>query len=70
MHKHEPRTALVDVEAALRCTVQVARSEAALWLQRARTRRQLQELEPRILADIGRTRAECRREAAKWFWQP
>jgi uncharacterized protein YjiS (DUF1127 family) len=42
---------------------------AATWLQRVRTRRQLAELDPRQLADIGRGERERRRECAKWFWQ-
>lgn len=40
-----------------------------LWWQRARTRRQLAELDDRILADVGLDRVEARREAAKPFWQ-
>ncbi|WP_026380510.1 DUF1127 domain-containing protein [Afifella pfennigii] len=40
-----------------------------LWLQRARQRRQLAELPPWRLADIGISEAERRRECAKWFWE-
>jgi uncharacterized protein YjiS (DUF1127 family) len=40
-----------------------------LWVHRTRTRRCLAALDPRELADIGRTEPERRRECAKWFWQ-
>ena len=40
-----------------------------LWWRRARTRRELEELDDRILADVGLDRVEARREAAKPFWQ-
>lgn len=40
-----------------------------LWCRRARTRRQLAELDDRILADVGLDWVEARREAAKPFWQ-
>jgi uncharacterized protein YjiS (DUF1127 family) len=39
------------------------------WRHRARTRRQLRELDGRLLADIGLTGAQCRVECAKWFWR-
>ncbi|MBZ8135477.1 DUF1127 domain-containing protein [Afifella sp. IM 167] len=41
----------------------------SLWLRRARTRRQLRELAPERLADIGIGEAERRREAKKPFWE-
>ncbi len=36
---------------------------------RLKTRRRLRELDARLLADVGITEAERRRECAKWFWQ-
>lgn len=39
------------------------------WLMRLKTRRQLRDLDARLLADVGITEAERRRECAKWFWQ-
>lgn len=39
------------------------------WRERARQRRRLARLDDRMLADIGVTRAQARREARKWFWQ-
>ena len=40
----------------------------ALAAERYRQRRDLAELDPRLLADIGVTPAEARRECAKPFW--
>ena len=41
----------------------------SIWIRRATTRRALRELDHRLLADIGRTEHERRRECAKWFWR-
>jgi len=38
------------------------------WLQRSRQRRALAELDDRILCDIGVTRSQAQREAAKPCW--
>jgi len=40
------------------------------WLERARGRRQLRSLDDRLLHDLGVTRADVEREAAKPFWRP
>jgi uncharacterized protein YjiS (DUF1127 family) len=40
----------------------------SVWIGRATTRQALHELDDRLLADIGRTEPERRRECAKWFW--
>jgi uncharacterized protein YjiS (DUF1127 family) len=40
-----------------------------LWQERARTRRELRELDERALSDIGLTRRDARWEAAKPFWR-
>ena len=40
-----------------------------LWHERARQRRRLLELDDRMLRDIGVSRADAVREAAKPFWQ-
>jgi uncharacterized protein YjiS (DUF1127 family) len=45
----------------------MARAIVAIWRRRMSTRAALRELEPRLLADIGRTEKERRRECAKWF---
>jgi uncharacterized protein YjiS (DUF1127 family) len=39
------------------------------WLGRRETREHLAELDPRLLADVGLSEAERRRECSKWFWQ-
>lgn len=39
------------------------------WHGRARQRRQLALLEPRLLRDIGIRREDALAEAAKWFWE-
>lgn len=39
------------------------------WQQRHRTRRDLLNLNDRLLRDIGISRAEAEREASKPFWQ-
>ncbi len=45
-----------------------------IWIARHRGRQALQELaehsDAHLLADIGVTREEGLRMAAKWFWQP
>src|SRR5690348_10999036 len=40
------------------------------WRNRARERRALAELDDRLLADIGVTRADAERECAQPFWHP
>jgi uncharacterized protein YjiS (DUF1127 family) len=40
------------------------------WLERARTRRVLAELDEHLLRDIGRTSIEAQRESARPFWKP
>ena len=41
-----------------------------LWMERAEQRRQLARLDDHLLKDIGVTRPEAAREAAKPFWRP
>lgn len=40
------------------------------WQSRARQRRDLREMEPRALQDVGISRADAVAEAAKPFWRP
>jgi uncharacterized protein YjiS (DUF1127 family) len=40
----------------------------ARWLDRARSRRALADLNDHLLRDVGLTAAEARRESAKPFW--
>jgi uncharacterized protein YjiS (DUF1127 family) len=44
------------------------RHTLALWFARARQRRDLAELDPHLLKDIGVTPGQAAREAAKPFW--
>lgn len=41
-----------------------------IWYQRWQQRAHLDELDDRLLRDVGLTRDQVRRECAKWFWQP
>ena len=41
----------------------------ARWVDAARSRQSLDELDAHLLRDIGLTREEARREADKFFWQ-
>lgn len=42
---------------------------AAVWLQRAVQRRQLAQLDMRLLRDLGLTHNDALAESSKWFWQ-
>lgn len=42
----------------------------ATWQSRAKQRRELQEMEPWVLRDLGLSKAEAASEAAKPFWRP
>jgi uncharacterized protein YjiS (DUF1127 family) len=44
-------------------------SHAVLWRERARGRRLLQQLDDRMLRDVGMSRSDVERESAKFFWQ-
>ncbi|MGN7709674.1 DUF1127 domain-containing protein [Agrobacterium radiobacter] len=39
------------------------------WIERAHQRRCLSELDNGLLADVGITPEDRRRECRKWFWQ-
>ena len=41
-----------------------------IWLERARQRRQLQQLSDHMLKDIGLSRADVEAEVTKPFWRP
>lgn len=47
----------------------IAAARLRLWYRRARQRRQLLQLDERLLRDIGVTVDEARHEAAKPFWR-
>jgi uncharacterized protein YjiS (DUF1127 family) len=53
---------------AVRARAEAFRTRLALMRRAAETRRELGGLNPRLLADIGVTRAEAEREAERWPW--
>ena len=58
-----------DAVSALRNAIRRARTTLRIWHLRARTRRHLMALDNHLLADIGLSRFDAAREAAKPFWQ-
>ena len=64
-----PVLAHADIAAALHGAIRKALVTLRTWHWRARTRRQLLTLGDRMLADIGVSRMDASREAAKPFWQ-
>jgi uncharacterized protein YjiS (DUF1127 family) len=61
---HQPAIPLSRPAAARRWRRRLRR-----WVRNWRTRRALARLDPALLADIGVTRTEARREASRPFWQ-
>ena len=53
---------------AMRARAGAFRTRLAMMRRAAETRRELGGLNPRLLADIGVTRAEAEREAERWPW--
>ena len=44
--------------------------QAAVWVERARSRKHLAELDTHLLRDIGLTREQANQESVKRFWMP
>jgi uncharacterized protein YjiS (DUF1127 family) len=44
-------------------------SKVVQWQERARSRHLLQQLDDRMLRDVGLSRSDVDRECAKHFWQ-
>lgn len=61
-------TRALHVPFALAREIRVLGDTLGLWWRRARTRRQLAELDARALADIGLDESQRRRECARRFW--
>jgi len=40
-----------------------------VWLCRSQGRRELREMTPQRMCDLGLTELQVRAEARKWFWQ-
>jgi uncharacterized protein YjiS (DUF1127 family) len=56
-------------ERLVRCSGRAAET-GLTWLERARQRRDLRELNDHMLRDIGLTRADAWAESEKPFWRP
>ena len=54
----------------LRCYLRHTVRTIMSWADRATQRRDLAELDDRLLHDIGKSREEARRESEKPFWIP
>lgn len=64
-----PRISVTSPASRARSWSGTAFSKLAQWHERAMQRRQLSELDDRLLADIGVTRIDAGHESAKPFWQ-
>ena len=53
---------------SLRALTKLA-SQFAQWRERGRSRHLLQQLDDRMLRDVGLSRSDVDRECAKFFWQ-
>ncbi len=61
-------TTIVSRNAPVRAWARAIWARLTLMRRVAETRRELGTLNPRLLADIGVTRAEASREAERWPW--
>jgi uncharacterized protein YjiS (DUF1127 family) len=59
-----------EIASPLTLWVRRGLGQVAIWRDRARERRQLRDLSPAMLHDLGLTPAEIDAETAKPFWQP
>ena len=66
--RREPCGALLSASSERPSTLTVLLRHLRIWIQRARSRQALEELDERLLQDIGVSHAEARLEAAKHFW--
>lgn len=62
-------TAMAGMLSRLRDVRQRAATTLALWAERERSRRELEELSDYTLRDVGLTRADVWREASKPWWR-
>lgn len=63
------RTGLADAVVTPGCLLTGTAETVRLWCHRARTRRELAELDAMQLADIGIDQHQARAEARKPFWR-
>ncbi len=64
-----PSLSLATPAFALRAVATAALTQAFDWLTQSRSRATLAELDDRLLADIGLSRADVARECDKPFWR-
>lgn len=67
-HRQRSPTSVSSVLLALVAVFCAIADSLHIWREMARQRRQLAELDDRMLADIGVSRSEARHESAKPFW--
>ena len=63
-----PSAECASLTGTLHAFAERLRERFGLWLRRARSRRELSELDERTLQDIGVTRSQARFESSKPFW--
>ena len=59
----------IDTTRQCPCRIQQLLALLHIWQQRSRSRRQLAQLDPRLLADTGISAAERQVELSKPFWR-
>lgn len=64
-----PHSSHIDTTRQCPCRIQQLLALLHLWQQRHRSRRQLAQLDPRLLADTGISAAERQVELSKPFWR-
>jgi uncharacterized protein YjiS (DUF1127 family) len=68
LHQQD-HVARIDPIAMLKCRVVNLFTVVATWQERAHQRRQLLDLDDRLLADVGLDRAEAAAAGARPFWR-
>ncbi len=69
LHLYLTRPEAPELSGRLRALVQQARERIGLWVARSNQRRELYELDDRMLRDIGISREQVLAEADKPFWR-
>jgi uncharacterized protein YjiS (DUF1127 family) len=64
-----PHSSHIDTTRQCPCRIQQLLALLHIWQQRSRSRRQLAQLDSRLLADTGISEAERQVELSKPFWR-
>lgn len=64
-----PHSSHIDTTRQCPCRIQQLLALLHIWQQRSRSRRQLAQLDPRLLADTGISEVERQVELSKPFWR-